>query len=86
MKLNVLAFALGCGLVWGVGVFCLTWWVIAFEGPTGDLMVLGHIYRGFNISPLGSVIGLVWALFDGFIAGAIVAWIYNIFAARPPRQ
>jgi hypothetical protein len=78
MKLNVLAFGLACGCVWGLGLFCLTWWVMAFEGATGDLMVLGHIYRGFNISPLGSVVGLTWALIDGFIAGAMLAWIYNL--------
>jgi hypothetical protein len=77
MKLNVLAFGLACGLVWGLGVFCLAWWVMAFEGVTHDSMVLGHIYRGFNISPLGSVIGLVWGLFDGFFGGLIMAAIYN---------
>ncbi|MEN6458535.1 MAG: bacteriophage holin [Thermoguttaceae bacterium] len=81
MKLNVLAFGLACGLVWGLGVFCLAWWVMAFEGVTGDPMVLGHLYRGFNISPLGSVIGLVWATVDGFVGGAILAWFYNRFAA-----
>ncbi len=78
MKLNVLAFGLACGLIWGLGVFCLAWWVMAFEGATGDLMVLGHLYRGFNISPLGSVFGLVWALFDGFFGGLILAAIYNL--------
>jgi hypothetical protein len=78
MKLNILAFGSACGLVWGLGVFCLAWWVMAFEGATGDLMVLGHIYRGFNISPLGSVIGLVWGLCDGFIGGLILAAIYNL--------
>jgi len=31
MKLNVLAFGLACGLVWGLGVFCLAWWVMAFR-------------------------------------------------------
>jgi hypothetical protein len=77
MKLNVLAFAVACGLIWGLGVFCLAWWVMAFEGATGDLMVLGHIYRGFNISPLGSVIGLVWGSLDGFVGGALLAWLYN---------
>lgn len=41
-------------------------------------MVLGHVYRGFNISPLGSVIGLVWGLCDGFIGGLILAVIYNL--------
>ena len=42
-------------------------------------MGIGHIYRGFNISPLGSVIGLAWATCDGFIAGALLAWLYNRF-------
>jgi len=82
MRLNVKAFALTCALVWGFGVFFLTWWVMLFEGSTGDLMLLGHIYRGYNVSPIGSVIGLVWALFDGLVGGAIFAWLYNTLAAR----
>ena len=82
MKFNVVAFGLACGLVWGFGVFCLAWWVMAFEGATGDLMVLGHLYRGFNVSPVGSVIGLVWGLFDGFVGGALLAWLYNRLAGR----
>ena len=79
MKLNALAFGLACGLVWGLGVFCLAWWVMAFEGTTHDPMVLGHLYRGFNISPLGSILGLVWGLCDGFVGGLILAAIYNFF-------
>ena len=82
MKLNVLAFGLACGLIWGLGVFGLAWWVMAFEGATGDPMVLGHIYRGFNISPVGSVIGLVWGLFDGFFGGLVLAAIYNFLVDR----
>jgi hypothetical protein len=82
MKLHVLAFALACGFIWGVGVFFLAWWVMAFEGVTGDLMVLGHVYRGFNISPLGSIIGLVWGLCDGFIGGLLLAAAYNFLVDR----
>jgi hypothetical protein len=84
MKLNVLAFGLACGLVWGLGVFCLAWWVMAFEGATHAPMFLGHVYRGFSISPLGSIIGLAWGLGDGFVAGVILAAIYNVLAARKP--
>ncbi|MDD5458585.1 MAG: bacteriophage holin [Phycisphaerae bacterium] len=80
MKLNVKAFALACGIIWGLGVFILAWWVMMFEGATKDLMGLGHIYRGFNISPVGSVIGLIWAFFDGLIGGTIFAWLYNLLA------
>ena len=67
MKLNVLAFGLACGLIWGFGVFCLPWWVMAFKGATRDPLVLGHIYRGFNVSPLGSVIGLGYGLVNGLV-------------------
>jgi len=80
MKLNVKAFAITCGLVWSIGLFLLTWWVIVFEGSTGDLLVIGHLYRGYNVSPIGSVIGLGWAFFDGLIGGAIFAWLYNLLA------
>ena len=82
MKLNVMAFGLACGIVWGIGVCCLAWWVMAFEGATGDLLVIGHIYRGFDVSPAGSVIGLVWGLLDGFFAGAVLALVYNFLVDR----
>ena len=51
MRLNVKAFALMCGIMWGLGLFILTWWIIAFEGATGDVTMIGRLYRGYNISP-----------------------------------
>lgn len=82
MKLNVKAFALTSGLVWGIGVFLCTWWIIAFDGSTGEMTMLGRLYRGYTISPEGSFVGLGWALADGLIGGAIFAWLYNLIAAR----
>ena len=82
MKLNIKAFALACGLVWGFGILFLTWWIIALDGATGEVPFLGRIYRGYNISPLGSIIGFAWALIDGAIGGAIFAWLYNLIAGR----
>lgn len=86
MKLNVKAFALSCGLIWGLGVLFLTWWIIAFDGATGEPTLLGRVYRGYSISPLGSLIGLVWALPDGLVGGAVFAWLYNLLAGRLRRQ
>jgi hypothetical protein len=80
MKLNVWAFALTCCLVWGFGVFALTWWIIAFDGASTGPTLLGKIYLGYSITPAGSVIGLIWALVDGFVGGAIFAWLYNLLA------
>ena len=82
MKLNVKAFAVAFGITWGVGLFILTWWIIAFEGATGEVTFIGRLYRGYNISPLGSLIGLGWGLVDGAIGGAIFAWLYNLIAGR----
>jgi len=42
---------------WGVRVFILKWWLIPFEGATGEPNWLGKVYRGYTVSPLGSVGG-----------------------------
>ncbi|MDY6793099.1 MAG: bacteriophage holin [Thermodesulfobacteriota bacterium] len=81
MKLNVKSFALTTGLIWGMGLFLFTWWVIAFDGISGDPTLIGRLYRGYCISPMGSIIGLIWAFIDGLIGGAIFAWLYNLFSA-----
>ncbi len=82
MKLNVRAFALTCGLLWGIALFGATWWIIFFDGTTDEITLLGKVYRGYKISPVGSLIGLAWALIDGSIGGAVFAWLYNALAAR----
>ncbi len=82
MTLNVKAFALTCGVIGGFGLFVLTWWIIAFDGATGEMTFIGRLYRGYTISPLGSIVGLMWAFVDGVIGGAIFAWLYNLMSRR----
>jgi hypothetical protein len=80
MKFDVKAFALTCGLIWGLGLFFLTWWIIAFDGPTGEVTLIGRLYRGYTISAIGSLVGMIWGFFDGLIGGALFAWLYNLLA------
>lgn len=82
MKLNVKAFGLSCGLIWGIGLFAMTWWIIAFEGSTCEVTLIGRLYRGYNISAFGSFIGLAWGFADGLIGGLIFAWLYNLLAGK----
>ena len=82
MKLNLKAAALAGGLIWGLGLFFMTWWIIAFEGQTGEQTIIGLVYRGYNISAMGSLIGLVWGFVDGLIGGFVFAWLYNKFASK----
>lgn len=83
MRLNAKAFALTCALIWGIGLFLITWWIIIFEGSMDRPTFVGLIYRGYSISPVGSILGLIWGFVDGFIGGIIFAWIYNAITGRP---
>jgi hypothetical protein len=78
MKLNVKSFSLACAILWGLGVLLGTWWIIILDGSTNEPTIVAKIYRGFNLSFTGSIIGLIWGFFDGLIGGAIFAWLYNI--------
>lgn len=77
MKLNVKAFALAVGLVWGINWFGLTWFMMLFDGITHEITIIGRIYRGWTLSPMGSLIALFWGFLDGFFLGLIIAWVYN---------
>ena len=44
------------------------------------LGIIASIYVGFNLSFIGIIIGLVWAIIDGFVVGIILAWSYNAFS------
>ncbi|MFY9974725.1 MAG: hypothetical protein WAK53_10745, partial [Chromatiaceae bacterium] len=59
-KLDVRAFAITTSLILGLGLFFLTWWVITFDGVSGDPTLIGRIYRGYTVTPVGSLIGLAW--------------------------
>lgn len=85
MKLDVKAFALTCGIIWGLGLFIITWWIILFQGqsPTdAPPPFIGLVYRGYHFTAVGSLFGLIWAFVDGLIGGAIFAWLYNLLAGR----
>lgn len=82
MQLDIRAFSLTCGVITGVGLFFLTWWIIAFQGATGEPTFIGEVYRGYRINAVGSVIGLAYGFVDGLIGGIVFAWLYNRLANK----
>jgi len=53
------------------------------EGPNpNELLTVGHVYRGFNVTPLGSLFGLIWGFGDGWITGFLFAWLYNLIGGK----
>ena len=82
MKLNVGAFALAFGIWWGVGIFIATWWLIVTGGEPSAPMLIDRFYLGYNVTPLGSLVGLIWGFICGAICGGILAWLYNFLSER----
>ena len=79
MQLNIKATAMAFGLTWGGCLLIITWWIILLEGSSDTATFIGKFYLGYSLTPIASIIGLIWGLIDGAIGGAIFAWIYNKF-------
>ena len=82
MKLHVKPFATACGILWGIGMFFVSWWIWIFEGKKKETPLLSNVYRGYKTGPMGSLIGFGWGLIDGIIGGALFAWLYNLLSWR----
>jgi hypothetical protein len=85
MRLDVKAFAIAAAVICGLGLFLATWWMMISQGATGEATLIGKIYPGYSVSPLGSLIGLFWAAVDGLVVGAAFAWLYNRLLGSKPR-
>jgi hypothetical protein len=72
MRINIRAFALSAGIVWGIGVMCLGW-IAALGWGKSLVHVLAGLYLGFAASFFGGVIGGIEAFFDGLIGAALLA-------------
>ena len=70
------ALGISCAIVWAAGVFLLGLTAM-FGWGNAFVDVLASLYLGYGASIAGAFIGAVWALVDGFIAGALIGWIYN---------
>jgi hypothetical protein len=87
MKLNIRAFALTLGIIYGLLLFLTTWWLLAQgEVFAGKKVFLSYIYPGYKVSPLGSLLGLGYGFIDGTIVGAPFAWLYNKLSSKNGAQ
>jgi hypothetical protein len=80
MKLNVRAFGLTAGILWGATVFVATLWLLALGYDGTFIRALGHFYFGYTFTVVGAFVGLVWGFVDGLVCGAVFAWLYNRLA------
>lgn len=74
-----LALGIAIGVLWAIYVFFAG---IAAMFGWGNALVeaLASLYIGYGASVVGAAIGALWAFVDGFIAGVVIAWVYNAVA------
>jgi len=79
-RLDIKAFGLALGLVWGGITFILGIVdMLYFWGNSWGRM-MGMVYMGYAPTIIGSVIGAVWGFVYASILGFAVAWMYNRLA------
>lgn len=76
-KLGVLAFSGSIGIVSAIGILFLGLMGHFFQWGLPVITLTSSIYKGFEPTIAGAIIGALWAFLDGVIWGALVAWFYN---------
>lgn len=78
-KLDRVAFGLSLGITAGVLLFLATWMLVikggAVVGP--HLALLSQYFPGYRVTPVGSLLGLVYGFMAGFAAGWLYAFVRN---------
>ncbi|MFQ5823024.1 MAG: hypothetical protein ACE5JB_03115 [bacterium] len=85
MKLNMKALVLTAGILWGAAVFLTGIANLIWSGyGTTFLQSVASVYPGYHAtSSFGDlIVGTLYALVDGAVAGLVFSWLYNLFAGK----
>jgi hypothetical protein len=78
-KIQSGVLALVCALIGGLGLFGMTVWLLIKDGPNVGLHLnlLGHYFLGYSVTWKGSLIGLLYGILIGGVAGYAIGRVYN---------
>ncbi len=79
LVLNAKVLGLALGVIFGLGIFVATNWLIIKGGDRvgPHLILLSQYFIGYKVTFLGSLIGAAYGFALGTICGALMGWIYN---------
>jgi len=83
MKFSVKGLAFASAILWGVAMLGMGFANLSWANYGQQfLQTMASVYPGYHASrSLAEVIvGTLYGAVDGFVAGAIFAWLYNQFA------
>jgi len=85
MKINVKALAVASAILWGGAMLVMGLANLIWSGYGQQfLQTMASVYPGYHAtrSIAEVIVGTLYGVVDGFIGGAVFAWLYNQFA-RP---
>lgn len=78
-KLQINALGISVGVIWAAYIlFCGI--TASFGWGAALVDAISSLYIGYGPTFLGAVIGAIWGFVDGYIAGVVIAWLYNRLA------
>jgi hypothetical protein len=78
-KLQPVALGVAIGVLWAIYIFFAAIFAM-FGWGVAVVETMASFYIGYAATFLGAIIGAIWAFVDGFVAGVVIAWIYNLVA------
>lgn len=83
-RINAKIQALVTGTIAGLAIFVVTNWLVLKGGDVvgPHLALLGQFFIGYEVSFLGSLIGLGYGFLTGFAVGYSVSYMYNAIAEQ----
>lgn len=83
-RLRVIPLGVSIGLVWGLGLFVATAFLLVQgalvpgDEPIGThLNLLGHYFPGYTVTWSGSLLGFLYGMCLGFLLGVVTAAFLN---------
>ena len=83
MKFSVKGLALVSAILWGLAMLVMGLGNLIWSGYGQQfLQVMSSVYPGYHAtrSLADVIVGTLYGVVDGFIGGAVFAWLYNQFA------
>ena len=79
VRLELLVTAVTTAVLLGLGLFLPTIFLVIKGGPVvgPHLALLGHFLPGYDVTVLGSFVGLAYGLIIGATLGVLITIVYN---------
>ena len=83
LLLNAKVVGLVLGILFALGVFVATNWLVIKGGERvgPHLQLLSQYFIGYKVTFIGSLIGAAYGFALGTLCGALIGWIYNKIAS-----